>query len=150
MSWFRNSPFAGSDEAVAHMLALLVAQAEKAGMPLSEGERKLLLEEATPPKIVGEESDEKFRKLIERTFDDEVDPDDPMSLSNSLQWAGDDQYPKIVALAEEVVRSRSEKFPQLRGRRFMIDRLQLIGCGFATVVLMMLVVVFFSWLFERK
>jgi hypothetical protein len=150
MSWIRKSPFTDGIDPTAHMVALLAAYAEKAGTPLSEGERKLLIEGAPPPGIVGEESNEKFRKLIEQAFDDELNPDDPMSLSNSLQWAGDDQYPRIVALAEKVVRSRSEKFPQLRGRRLMVDRLYLVGCGFAAVVFMMVIVAFFSWFFRTQ
>ncbi len=150
MSWFRSSPFASSEDAVAHMVALLAAHAEKAGTPLREGERKLLIEGATPPKIVGDESDEKFRQLIEQTFDHETDIDDPMSFSNSLQWAGADRYPRIVALAEEVIRSRSDRSPRLRGKRQVIDLIQLVGCAVVVVILMMVVVALAGWLFGHK
>ncbi len=150
MSWFRNSPFANSDDAAKHMVALVAAQAEKAGPPLSEEEQRLLLEGATPPKIAEEELNEKFRKLIEQTFDYEVNPDDPMSLSSAVQWAGADRYPKIVALAEEVIISRGEKHPRLRGRRQIIDLIQLVGCAVVAVILMSLVVALLSGLFGHK
>jgi hypothetical protein len=150
MNWFRKSPFGSDEDAAAHMVELVAAQAEKLGTPLSVEERGLLLEEAVPPKIASEESEARFRTLIEQTFDSEVDPDDPMNLGNSIQWAGAERYPKIVALAEEVVLSRGEKFPQLRGRRLMIDRMQLVGCGIVAVILMLLVVVLLSWLFGHR
>ena len=73
-----------------------------------------------------------------------------MNLGNSIQWAGAERYPKVVALAEEVVLSRGEKFPRLRGRRLMIDRMQLVGCGIVAVILMLLVVVLLSWLFGHR
>ncbi len=152
MSWFRNSPFASSDDAAAHMVALVAAEAEKAGTPLNEEERRLLLDQAMPPKIdLGEEeSDTSFRKLIKQTFDHEADPDDPMSLSNSVQWAGADKYPKIVALAEEIIVSRGDKLPRPRGRRLMIHLVQLVGCGIVTVILMMLFAAAVGGLFQRK
>ncbi len=150
MSWFRNSPFANSEDAAKHMVALVAAQADKVGAPLSEEEQRLLLEGAATPKIAEEESDRRFRKLIEQAFDYEVNPDDPMSLSSTVQWAGDGRYPKIVALAEEIIISRGEKRPRLRGRRQIIDLIQLVGCGVVVVILMMLVVALLSWLFGSK
>jgi hypothetical protein len=119
-------------------------------MPLSEQERILLLEGATPPKIAEEESDQKFRKLIEQAFDYEVNPDDPMSLSSTVQWAGADRYPKIVALAEEIIVLRGEKRPQLRGRRQIIDLIQLVGCAVVSVILLMLFSALVIWLFGHK
>ena len=152
MSWFRNSPFASSVDAAAHMVALVAAQAEKAGTPLSEEERKLLIEPALPAKIdlEEEESDARFRKLIEQTFDYEVNPDAPMSLGSSVQWAGADRYPKIVALAEEIIVSCGEKRPRLRGRRQIIDLIQLVGCGVVSVILLMLFSALVIWLFGHK
>lgn len=150
MSWFRNCPFASSEDAAKHMVALVAAQADKVGAPLSEEERRLLLEGAAPPKIAEEELDEKFRKLIEQTFDSEVEPDDPKNLGNSVQWVGDDQYPRIVALAEDVIRSRREKFNRTRGRRRAIDRIQLVGCGLVAVMLLMLFAALLGWIFGHK
>ncbi len=148
MRWFYRSPFANSEDAVNHMVALVSAQADKLGVSLSEEERRLLVEEATPPKIADEESDEKFRKLIEKTFDSEVD--DPMNFSSTIQWAGADRYPKIVALAEEIITSRGENRPRLRGRRAIIDLVQLVGCGVLTVILLMLFSALVIWLFGHN
>ncbi|MFZ0320740.1 MAG: hypothetical protein WAL56_16565 [Candidatus Sulfotelmatobacter sp.] len=137
------------------MVALVAAQAEKAGAPLNDEERTMLLNDAIPGdampgNLVLEELDARVRKLIEQTFDGEIEPDDPKNLGNSLQWAGDGQYPKIVALTEDVIRARGEKFTRLRGRRWVVDRIQLVGCGVVVVIVMMLVVVLFSWLFGDK
>jgi hypothetical protein len=152
MGWFfHKSPFASEEDAAAHMVALIAAQAEKIGTPLSEEERRLLLDESAPaPCIVPVESDAKFTKLIEQIFDSEVEPDDPKNLGNSTQWAGDRSYPRVAALTEQVILSRSEKSTRLRGRKWAIDRLQLVGCGVVAVILMMLVVALLSWLFGHK
>jgi hypothetical protein len=147
MNWFRNSPFASSDDAAAHMVALVAAEAEKVGTPLSEEDRRLLLDEWIPLEIDEEDPAPKFKKLIEQTFDHEADLDDPMSFSNSVQWAGAGRYPRIVALAEEIIVSRSEKRPRLRGRRAIVDLVQLIGCSVVTVILLMLFAAFVGWLF---
>jgi hypothetical protein len=148
MSWFRNRPFANNEDAVKHMVFLVSEQAEKLGTPLSEEDRRLLLAGATPPKVAEEESDEKFRKLIEQIFDSEVD--DPMNFSSAIQWAGADRYPKVVALAEEIITSRAEKRPRLRGRRAIVDLVQLVGCAVVTVILLMLFSALVIWLFGHK
>jgi hypothetical protein len=106
----------------------------------------MLLARWDPKNIVPEDFRTKAKKLIEQTFDYETDPGNPVSLGNSVEWAGDGAYPAIVALTEEVMLERSEKFPRLRGPRKIIDLVQLVGCGVVVVILMMLVVVLFSWL----
>ena len=131
------------------MLGLIAAEAERAGTPLDEAEKQMLLGHLDPETIFPEEFRTKAKKLIEQTFDYEADPDSPISLGNSVGWAGDGNYPTIVALTEEVMRERGEKSP-LRGRRKIIDLFQLVGCGLVVVILMMLVVVLFSWLFGSK
>jgi hypothetical protein len=142
MGWFfHKSPFASEEDAAAHMVALVAAQAEKAGTPLSDEERGMLLDDAMPGDAMpgnaaSEELDAKVKRLIEQT------------LGNSVGWAGDRQYPRIVALTEDVIRSRSEKFP--RRRKWVIDRIQLVGCGVVTVVLLMLFAALLGWLFEHK
>ena len=154
MGWFfHKSPFAGEEDAAAHMVALVAAEAEKSGTPLSDEEWGLLLDDAIsgdamPETAASEELDAKVRRLIEQRFDSEIEPDDPKNLGNSLGWAGDGQYPRIVALTEDVIRLRSEKSP--RGRKWVIDRIQLVGCGVVAVVLLMLCAALFGWLFEHK
>lgn len=149
MGWFFKSPFASEEDAAAHMVALIALQAEKIGSTLSEEDRRLLLESAPVP-YVPLESDAKFAKLIEQTFDSEVEPDDPKNLGNSAQWAGDGSHPRVVALTEQVILSRSQKSTRLRGRKWAIDRIRLVGCGVVAVILMMLVVALLSWLFGQK
>jgi hypothetical protein len=155
MNWFRSSPFSSDEGAAAHMVALVAAQAEKAGTPLSDEERRILLDDAIPVDVMpanvsSEEFDARVRKLIEETFDGEVEPDDPKNLGNSLQWAGDRQYPRIVALTEGVIRSRRERFARGKGRRWIVDRIQLVGCGVVAVILMMLFAALVGRLFEHK
>ena len=106
--------------------------------------------DAMPRNVASEELDARVRRLIEQTFDGENDPDDPKTLGNSLQWAGDRQYPRIVALTEDVIRSRRERFTRGKGRRWIVDRIQLVGCGVVAVILMMLFAAFLGWLFEHK
>lgn len=149
MSWIRKNPFADGRDPAAHMLALIVAEAERAGTPLNEAEKQILLSHCDPEALVQEEFLTKAKRLIEQTFNYEADPDNPLSLGNSVGWAGERSYPTIVALTEEVMRERGEKSP-LRGRRQIIDSIQLVGCGVIVVILMMLVVVMFGWLFGNK
>jgi hypothetical protein len=131
------------------MVALIAAEAERSGIPLTEEERQTLLGGWYPETIVPDDFRTKAKKLIEQTFTYEPDPDSPISLGHSVMWAGEDGYPMIVALTEEVMREKCERSP-LRGRRKIIDRLQLIGSGLVVVILMMLIVVLFSWLFGGK
>lgn len=102
MSWIRKSPFADGNDPTEHMLALIAAEAERAGTPLSEAEKQMLLAHWDPETIVPEEFRTKAKKLIDQTFNHEADPDNPLSLGNSVEWAGDQNYPTIVALTEEV------------------------------------------------
>jgi hypothetical protein len=150
MSWIRKSAFTDGIDPTAHMVVLISAEAERAGTPLSEAEKQILLRNWDPETILPEEFRSKAKRLVEQTFDYDADPDDPLSLGNSVEWAGDWGYPTIVALTEEVMLERQEKFPRLRGRRKIIDLFQLVGCGIVVVVLMMLVVALFSWLFGSK
>jgi hypothetical protein len=149
MSWIRKSPFADGVDPTAHMVALISAEAERTGTTLSETEKQILLRSWDPETVLPEEFRSKAKRLIEQTFDYEADPDNPINLGNSVEWA-DWNYPTIVALAEEVMLERQEKFPRLRGRRKIIDLFQLVGCGVVVVILMMLVVAVFSSLFGSK
>ena len=139
------------------MLALISAEADRSRTPLTEEEKRILLVGCEPEAhiaLVGCEPEahiaddfrDRAKKLIEQTFRFEADPDSPISLGHSTTWAGEDRYPMIVALTEEVMRERGEKSP-LRGRRAIIDLAHLVGCGFVSVILLMLFAAFVSWLF---
>jgi len=131
------------------MLTLIAAEAERSGTPLNEDEKQMLLAHWDPETLVPEDFRTKAKKLIEQTFNYEAAPDNPLSLGNSVEWAGDQSYPTIVALTEEVMLERGQK-PRLGGRRQIIDLIQLVGCAVVAVILMMFVVALISWLIGHK
>ena len=123
------------------------------GTPFSEGERKLLGEDA-PEHPLPEELRQRFTKLIGQLLEKEQEigaEADPKSFGNSLEWAGDPAYPNVVALTEGLVISRRPP-ESLRGRlrREMKDLMQVIGCGLTIVLLLAIVVVFCVWMFGRR
>lgn len=149
MSWIRNNPFADGQDPAEHMVALIAAEAERSGTPLNKAEKQTLLDHWDPETIVPKDFRTKAKKLIEQTFNYEAAPDNPLSLGNSVEWAGDQSYPTIVALTEEVMLERGEK-PRLGRRRQIIDLIQLVGCGVVTVVLLMLFAALLGWLSGHK
>jgi hypothetical protein len=152
MSWIRKSPFASHEEPVEHMVALLSKEAENAGTPFSADEKKILRSE-TSGESVPEELRQKSRKLIEQLLKKEQTREadkDPKSFDSSLQWAGDREYPNIVALTEEVIMSGGFGVLPLHGRRLAKDRMQLVGCALSVVLFMFLIVAAFSVFFQGK
>ena len=149
MSWIHKSPFASHEEAVGHILDLLAAEAERAGTPLSESERNFLSDQCdfTFP----EEFTIKTKRLIEMVLDHEPDVDDPKSLGNSLAWAGSEfGCPNVTMLAEQVIISRGERLPKLRGQRWVGDRIQLVGCAIVTMILIMIIGLALGWLIDQR
>jgi hypothetical protein len=119
-------------------------------MPLTDAERRTLADEFELETPLSEELSAKARKLIELVFDHEADIDDPKSLGNSLAWASEGRQSNVAALAEEIIVARAEKPSRLHGRKWIFDRIQLIGCGFVVVILLMLFGVVVDMLFSRK
>ncbi len=151
----RKSPFASNEDPAEHMVSLLAKEAEIAGTPFGEAERKILLREAAPAEPVPEQLQQRAKKLIEQLLRKEqssASSADPKSFDNSLEWAGDPGYPNIVALTEEVVCSGGslKALPRLHGRRWLKDTTQLVGCAFSVVLLMLLIVVVIGLVFQRK
>ena len=149
MGWIRKSPFASGEDPVEHILGFLAKEAELADTPLTEAERSILIAEWDPETPIAEELHAKARNLVELVVDHESDVDDPRNLGNSLAWASESGYSNVSVLAEEVIRSRGERLPRLRGR-WIIDRIQLVGCGFAAVILIGLFWVALDLLFDWK
>jgi hypothetical protein len=149
MSWIHKNPFADGKDPTEHMIALIAAEAERSGSPLTEAEKVLLLSHWDPETTVSEEFRSKAKNLIQQTLSHEADPDSPRSLGNSVEWAGDQQYPTIVGLTEEVLLERSEK-PRLGSKRRLVDLVQLVGCGLVVVILLMLFGAFVDWFFEHR
>jgi hypothetical protein len=154
MFWIRKSPFGRQEDPIEHMVALLSKEAMNAGVPLSDGERKLLASEFIPGAAISEELRNRTKKLIEKILarEQESVERDSRSFGNSLEWAGDPDYPNIVMLTEEVVRSRGARMnlPPLHGWKRVKDRFQLIGCGLSLILLMLLIVFAGTLILGRK
>lgn len=151
MSWIRKNPFAKEEDLLAHMVALLAEEARASGCPLSEEELKILANQDHRLKLkVENELRNNAKTLIERLLDKEALVKDPRSFGNSVEWAGEDGYPLIVQLAEEVISERRLRRPVgVRAKRWAIDAVQLVGCGFVTVILIMLFTFAISLLFKH-
>jgi hypothetical protein len=150
-----KNPFANHEDPVEHMVELLCKEAESAGTPFSEVEKKILASESTSEESVPEELRQRAKKLIEELLRKEQTSGavtNPKSFDNSLEWAGDPGYPNIVALTEEVVTSGGslKALPKLRGRRWAKDRIQLLGCALSIVLVMLLIVGIFTVVFYSR
>ena len=55
MSWIRKNPFADGSDPTAHIVALIAAEADRAGTPLSEAEKQMLLAHWDPETVVSED-----------------------------------------------------------------------------------------------
>jgi hypothetical protein len=150
-NWRRKSPFSSAEEAARNMVELLAKEAEKAGTPLTDHEKEILLQPSSEsPFSVSEELRRKAKTLISRIFEAESPEEfdrDPRSFSDSMLQAGDTAYSNIVALAEEVSRDIR---PPLHGWRLAKDRLQLIGCGGLVVLVMFVLVTIAGFVFHWK
>jgi hypothetical protein len=151
----RKNPFADHEDPVAHMVALLGREAESAGTPFTEAEKKILATTFAPEEPLLEEFRQRTMKLIEELLRKEQTSGavpDPKSFDNSLEWAGAGSYPNIVALTEEVVTSGGSRksLPRLHGIRWAKDRMQMLGCALTIVLLMLLIVGISAVFFHRK
>jgi hypothetical protein len=125
------------------MVVLLSREADASGAPLTQEEKETLLRDCKDGSFP-EESRLRIGKLIEQILEKEqADPTkaDPKNFSRCMEWAGDQRYPHIVALTEEVVTSGGFGEPPLHGRRWIKDRVQLVGCALVAVLVMMLAAV---------
>jgi hypothetical protein len=153
MSWIRKSPFGRGKDPLEHMLLALSREAEAAGVPLTDAEKKILAAEAVPERPVPNDLKERIKPLIsailqrERTADPATNT---IGFGDALEWVEPD-YPNIAALAEEVITSGGlGALPRLHGGRWFKDRAQLVGCGLALVVALTLIVMIFGLVFDRR
>src|SRR5271157_5318606 len=150
MSWSVNSPFGRDEDPLDHMVELLSDEAIKDGAPLTGRDREILARENSRLEPMPEVLRQRAKDLIMRIFEAEPFDEwerDPKCFSCSLQWAGDGRYPNIVALAEEVACDLARPSPPLRGRKKVIDAVQLIGCAVLLVLLMLAIVIGAGFLF---
>ncbi|MDR3722818.1 MAG: hypothetical protein P4L00_14565 [Candidatus Acidoferrales bacterium] len=152
----RKKPFGPHEDPIEHMVALLSREAEIAGTPLSDAERKILASEAAPARPVPEELRTRTTGLIERLLEKEKrqmsdGEGDPKTFGRSLEWAGDPHYPNIVALTEEVILSKRARAGRLQDHRqaWLKDRARLVFYSLLFVVLMLLFVVILARIFQR-
>ena len=152
MNWFIKTPFGPNEDPVEHMVQLLAIEAEKIGIPLSDVEKELLLDETPDQETLPQELREKAKGLIAKILETESGEfdRDPKSFLDSLQWAGDSGYVPVVALAEEVAcEIGGNAYPPLKGWQKIKDRGLLIGCGLLVVLAIFAIgaigTVFFGW-----
>lgn len=153
MFWARKSPFTPNEDAAEHMVALLARHAELAGSPLNDEEKKLLREDALEHPLT-EAQRQRFLDLIQQLLERELKGEgaaDPRSFGNSVEWAGDPEYPNVVALAEDVIVARRQaETLRVRMSRELKDLAHLVGCALMTVFLFAVVVGLCALLFGRK
>jgi hypothetical protein len=153
----RKSPFGRQEDPIEHVVTLLSKEAESGGAPLSQADMKILASEVTPDKPIPSELRARATKLIEQILDNEKaqlgDAEgDPKSFGRSLEWAGDPDYPNIVALTEEVVLSRRARAgqPQGQGQARLKSQARLLLYGLFLVFLVILIVVIRGAVFHFK
>lgn len=115
-----------------------------------DADKTFLASEAESSAQLSEDFRLRIHKLIqsvierEKTFEKE---DSPARFLTAFEWASDAYSPHIVLLTYEV--GALGQLPKLRGRKWLKDKAQLIGCSFLLVALMLLIVglvAFFSQL----
>lgn len=145
MSWVRKDPFGCDEDPIRHMVVLLAVAAENAGIPITDDDKRILCKESRRGEPLPDELREKAKKLIEQILKkdcESVATEDTKSFGNSLEWAGDRDYPNIVALTEEVIMSGAyvRNLPRLHGWAWVKERIQVVGFGLLIVLLMFLVI----------
>jgi hypothetical protein len=154
MSWIRKSPFGRGEDPLIHMISLLDQEANASGTPLAENEKIILASEYSTREPIPEELHRKAKQLIAQILQRDggaLKEASTRSFGNSIEWAGDQAYPNIVALAEEVITGGGfGRMPAPRGRRWLSDRAKLIGCAFLAVLFLFLIVTAVAFFSSRK
>ena len=153
MTWIRSSPFLHGPAPVEHMLLLISSEAEAAGIPLSDDERKILTAEVVPERPVPENLRDRVKSLVSAIIQRErasTRGNSKIGFLDALEWVEPD-YPNIAALAEEVITGGGlGALPQSHGGRWVRDRAQLVGCALALVIGLAVVVLAISFLLGHK
>jgi hypothetical protein len=135
------------------MLLALSREAEAAGMPLSDDEKKILAAEAIPERPIPDDLKDRVKPLVSAILQRERATDhrtNKIGFGDALEWVEPD-YPNIAVLAEELITSGGfGALPRLHGRTLFKDRAQLVGCAVAVVVALMAIVVAIGFLFDRR
>jgi hypothetical protein len=136
------------------MVSLLSQEAVRSGIPLTEAEERILVAEFVPGLPITEDFHERTKRLIGQILQRERETpleERTKSFVSSIEWAGDQNYPNIVAIAEEVITGGGlGPMPPLRGRAWLKDRTKLIGCAFFAVLCLMLIILAVSYFSRGK
>lgn len=123
------------------MVNLLAIEAKNSGSELSDEDRQILSEECLIPESLRDKAKDIIRHILEREqLSGETDVfEHPDSFGNSMEWAGDPQYPNLVRLTEEVILEGRAAgiFPEageLHGWGLVKDKLLLVACGLLIVI----------------
>jgi hypothetical protein len=153
MTWIRKSPFSRREDPLDYMMSALSREAEAAGAPLSDDEKKILSSEVIPERPLPDDLKERVKPLISKILQRErtADPStNTVGFGDALEWVEPD-YPNIAALAEEVIMSGGlGALPKMHGGRLIKDRAQLVGCAIVLVAALMAIGITISFLFHRR
>jgi hypothetical protein len=133
-AWIRKSPFTTIDPK-REMIRLVSEQANLTGTPLSEFELAFL-SSANPQ--VDETTERRLRDLVVGVIDNQRSSGqdrDPKSFVNAIEWAGDGEWPYVVAIA--VAQITGNQDVEQVDRRTYSGAWIIAGCfGFALLILL--------------
>ncbi len=136
------------------MVKVLSQEAESQGKPLSDADKTLLAGEVESSAQLSEDFRLRIHKLIQSLIERETvlrTEDTPTSFLAAFEWASDAYSPHIVVLTYEVIDSGAlGEVPKLRGRKWLKDKAQLIGCSFLVILLMLLIVGLLAFFSQQK
>lgn len=134
---FRKSPFRRDEDPKLLMIEEVARQGDRVGKPLTDAEKELL---ASSGQGMDTETDLRLRELIRGILKCEAETRewerDPRCFSASIEWAGDQEYPYVVQLAEEVGKSLQSELPasQPSGKDLASLALTVLGLAMLVVV----------------
>lgn len=135
------------------MLNLVSREAEAAGAPLNDSEKKVLAEEFTPGRIIATELRERINYLLGRILEREKGSsiaENEKSFGAALEWV-EPEYPNVAAFAEQLItKGGFGALPPKLGKAWIKDRAQLVGCAMALVLVLAAIAIALSFLFDRK
>ncbi len=133
----RKSPFRPDEDPKLLMIEEVAREADGIGESLAEAERKLLASEGT--RDVGGKTDVRLRELVRGILRREAEirewERNPRCFSAAVEWAGDQEYPYVVQLAEDVGKALQSESPASRENWKDLALLALTVLGLSLVVL---------------
>jgi hypothetical protein len=153
MNWIRKNPF-GDEDPLEIMIGCVAAEAKEQGKELTGEDVALLRAEYY---VVDPENDTKvdrsaelrYMALVKAVLEKEAASETGSKrFTNAIEWAGDQQYPYVVALAELCI-TGEDPGPRVRRGR-LADQFFLLATGLAVVLAMFLIVTIVGILSEKR